>query len=311
MTTTEKPCVLIVEDDPFIRKMLRDHLAAEGYVAESAEDGAEAWSLLEQDPDRYAAVLLDRTMPNMDGMQLLERIKSHEPLQGIPVVLQTSLDAPEEILEGLEAGAYYYLTKPVERRTLLAIVRSAVSDHDRYRLLRREVRSLTGSFSLMTRGVWEFRSLDDGKAVATLLARCCADSERVVTGLSELIINAVEHGNLAITYDEKSRLMEDGTWRAEIDRRLALPEYRDRRVRVDMDRTGSEVRFTIRDEGEGFDWRNYLEFSPDRAFDTHGRGIAMSRHMSFDRLEYVGRGNEVRATVRDEADRAAAGAAAS
>jgi hypothetical protein len=54
----------------------------------------------------------------------------------------------------------------------------------------------------------------------------------------------------------------------------------------------------IIDEGNGFDWRKYLELSPDRITDPHGRGIATSRMMSFDSLEYLGVGNEVRCTVK-------------
>jgi len=51
------------------------------------------------------------------------------------------------------------------------------------------------------------------------------------------------------------------------------------------------------DQGAGFDWQSYLEMSPDRAFDSHGRGIAMSRMLSFVALEYTGNGNTVCATV--------------
>ena len=53
------------------------------------------------------------------------------------------------------------------------------------------------------------------------------------------------------------------------------------------------VELVIRDEGAGFDWKNYLTFSSERACDSHGRGIAMSRMLSFDHMEYRGCGNEV------------------
>jgi phosphoserine phosphatase RsbU/P len=69
-------------------------------------------------------------------------------------------------------------------------------------------------------------------------------------------------------------------------------------VEFEVERTASEVRFTIRDEGPGFEWQKYLDVDPRRAFDNHGRGIAIARGMSFDRLEYRGRGNEVVAVVR-------------
>jgi hypothetical protein len=65
-----------------------------------------------------------------------------------------------------------------------------------------------------------------------------------------------------------------------------------------MERSADEVRFTIRDEGKGFDWKKYLEVQPQRAFDNHGRGIAIARAMSFCSVEYRGSGNEVVAVVR-------------
>jgi len=67
---------------------------------------------------------------------------------------------------------------------------------------------------------------------------------------------------------------------------------------VTLERTPATSIVTIADQGQGFDWKNYVEFSPERVFDLHGRGIAMSKAISFDSLEYCGNGNKVIATVR-------------
>lgn len=64
------------------------------------------------------------------------------------------------------------------------------------------------------------------------------------------------------------------------------------------ERLADRVSFTITDQGEGFDWRRFLNFDPERAFDPNGRGIAMARMMSFAEVEYQGKGNVVVATVR-------------
>jgi hypothetical protein len=103
----------------------------------------------------------------------------------------------------------------------------------------------------------------------------------------------VEHGNLGITYEEKTALIDAGAWEGEVARRLQLPENCDKRAKIAFERAEGEVRYRIEDCGAGFDWRRYLEISPARAFHTHGRGIAMSRNLSFDRLEYFGAGNQV------------------
>ena len=294
-----RPEVLVVDDDRLIREALQAHLKLAEYEPVLAEDGLQGLALLERDPERYATVLLDRTMPGMDGMEVLARIKEQESLKRIPVIMETALAREKDVQDGLEAGAYYYLTKPFSKKTLLAIVKSAVADRMAYLHLRHEARTATGSFSLMVKGSYAFRTLEEGEALATLLARCSADPERIVMGLSELMVNAVEHGNLGITYEEKSRLMESDSWKLEVERRLGLQENRDKSVQVDVERAGNEIRYRIRDQGNGFDWRRYLEISPERAFHSHGRGIAMSLKLCFDQIEFLGVGNEVIATIRE------------
>ena len=114
----------------------------------------------------------------------------------------------------------------------------------------------------------------------------------------ELMLNAVEHGNLAITYEEKSQLIAASNLDAEIERRLSLPSFASRKARLRILNSRTQLQYVICDEGSVFDWAPYLEMSPARAFDTHGRGIAMSRLLSFDAVEYQGCGNQVVATIR-------------
>ena len=125
------------------------------------------------------------------------------------------------------------------------------------------------------------------------------NTEKVVTGLSELLINAVEHGNLAITYQEKSDLNKSGTLMDEIESRLGMDKYKSKIVDVEFKKSGANIEVSITDEGEGFDWKLYLEMSPDRMMDNHGRGIAMAGLLSFDGLDYLGCGNSVRATIKN------------
>lgn len=150
----------------------------------------------------------------------------------------------------------------------------------------------------MEHGRFSFRTLDQARALAVLLSNASSAGPRLVIGLSELLLNAVEHGNLGIGYDEKTGLNERGEWQTEVERRLALPEYAEKRVLVEYTQGDGELRVLIRDQGAGFDWNTYLEVAPERAFDNHGRGIAMARGLSFDSLEYRGRGNEVVAVVK-------------
>jgi hypothetical protein len=69
-------------------------------------------------------------------------------------------------------------------------------------------------------------------------------------------------------------------------------------VEVSFERQTDLLVFTIRDQGQGFDWSRFLDFDPERVFDPNGRGIAMARSISFDSLEYQGNGNIVVVTVK-------------
>ena len=103
------PTILVVDDEIFNLEILSEHLSDEGYNVASAEDGAKAWALLEETPERFDTVLLDRMMPHMNGMEVLERIKGHSQLNMLPVIMQTAKAASQDILEGLEAVADFAL----------------------------------------------------------------------------------------------------------------------------------------------------------------------------------------------------------
>jgi len=291
-------CVLVVDDEPIGRETLAENLTEEGYAVVEAESGEAAWKLIDATPDRFDAILLDRMMPDMDGIEILRRVKMRPDMMHVPVIMQTGMTADADVLEGLRAGAYYYLTKPFSADTLLAIVAAATRDYRGHRELEAEVQRQSSTLSCLQQARFLFKSPEEARNLAALAANAAPDPGRVVLGLSELMLNAVEHGNLAIGYDEKTRLIDAGRLHDEIARLLASSELGSRQAELLIERAEDALIFIIRDQGAGFDWQAYLEMSPERAFDTHGRGIAMSRMISFDSLEYIGRGNEVKAVIR-------------
>ena len=237
-------------------------------------------------------------MPEMDGIEALEKIKANPNLNMIPVIMQTSMNAHNEVIEGLRAGAHYYLTKPVEKEQLLAIVETAVSDYHRYKSLKNESIKKQDTIQLIDKCRFQLRTLEEARGVVSLLASICPHSQRFTLGLSELVTNAIEHGNLGITYDEKTSLLNDGMWEDEVNRRLALPVNSAKHVTVTFEKEEDELLFIIHDEGQGFNWQDYINITPERAFHNHGRGIAMACMYSFDLLEYKGKGNVVMASLR-------------
>ena len=98
---------------------------------------------------------------------------------------------------------------------------------------------------------------------------------------------------LALRTKKKDNYKNPEEWEQEIQRRLALPENTRKFVEVTFERQEHEISVLIKDQGEGFDWKKYENFSPELALASHGRGIAMAKALCFDRMEYHGVGNEV------------------
>ena len=299
--SAEQPRVLVVEDNALDRDLRQVHLHRLPADVAFAGDGVEAWEMLDRDAAKYDVILLDRTMPRMNGLELLARLKADPRCRTIPVILQTGHVGREEMLEGINAGAYYYLTKPVNADLLRMVVRTAASDSNEIRRLQSQLDRSLKALALAQSGVFTFRTIDEARDLGAVLARACPDPESAVIGLTELLVNAIEHGNLGITYDEKTELRTHLKWEAEVQRRLAMPEYAARTAEVRFERGEGGIAFTIKDRGNGFEWQRYFDIDPARAFDTHGRGILMARHFSFHTLEYRGCGNEVVPSVRTEA----------
>jgi DNA-binding response OmpR family regulator len=289
--------VLLVEDDEIISLLIEDALTEVGHQVVTQKDGQAAWDQLQSGDSAFDVILTDRNMPRMDGMALLRKLKSASHLRDIPVIMETAETSAESIQEGIDQGAHYYLTKPFKPEVLVAIVNAAIEQYRDHRQLKETARRAERPFACLHHGSFRFASLDEGRMLANFFAQASPDPEKRVIGLQELLINAVEHGNLGLSYQDKTELLMEGRWQEEVERRLGLPAYRERFVEVLFERIPQAIRFTIRDQGEGFDWRKYLDFDPARIFDPHGRGIAMARIMSFSALEYQGNGNTVLATI--------------
>lgn len=289
--------ILVVDDEPFNLDIVAEYLDGMGFELVMVGSGEAAWEALSAPAARFDLVLLDRMMPGLDGIQLLRRLKLDERLRFIPVIMQTAATSPAQVREGLEAGAFYYLTKPFEGEALLTIVRTALDDLRVRRELKANLEEHALALGSLAEGEFTVRSLEEARRLAALLALLGPQPETLAMGLSELLVNGVEHGNLGIDFAEKSRLREADQWEAEVQRRLALPENRHKRVRLHVRSDPDRWIFEIRDDGVGFDWRSFLDFDPERAFAPNGRGIALSRQLSFASLTYLPPGNRVVVTV--------------
>jgi DNA-binding response OmpR family regulator len=117
----ETPHLLVVDDDPMIRSLLRRYLTGEGFRVSEAVDGAGVRAALAQGP--IHAVLLDLVMPGEDGLSLARQIRQRS---NVPIIMLTGKGELIDRVVGLESGADDYVTKPFELRELLARIRAVL-----------------------------------------------------------------------------------------------------------------------------------------------------------------------------------------
>jgi len=120
-----KLVVMLVDDDAELGKMLRTYFALEGFAARTATNRAEIVAALRQAPVPDL-VLLDVTLPDADGFEVLAKMRQHPALKGVPVIMLTAKATREGVLKGLLSGADGYLTKPFEIDTLMRAVRAVL-----------------------------------------------------------------------------------------------------------------------------------------------------------------------------------------
>jgi two-component system, cell cycle response regulator len=114
--------ILVVDDNADNIELLRARLEARGYLIDTATDGRMALAQVAKDPPDL--ILLDVMMPELDGYQVVKLLKSDDSLPFIPVIMQTALDSTDNMVEGLDAGADDYITKPINFRELEARVKA-------------------------------------------------------------------------------------------------------------------------------------------------------------------------------------------
>lgn len=115
-------CILIVDDDLEIRRLLVDYLARNGFEAIAARDGREMWQTLERRV--VDLIVLDLMLPGTDGLTLCRDLRARQNLSNIPVLMLTARGEETDRIIGIEMGADDYLVKPFNPRELLARIKT-------------------------------------------------------------------------------------------------------------------------------------------------------------------------------------------
>lgn len=184
----------------------------------------------------------------------------------------------------------FYLAQPWQAESALAVLASALQS--RLEPLRAGI----------CHGEFSYRTLEQAAVLADGLICGCAQRASIVSGVMELLVNAVEHGNLGFGYDEKGSLKRTGRWEQELATRLQDPGYAARYARVEIWRDGGDMVFTVYDNGSGFDWRSFVDIDLHRLLAPNGRGIALAHMAGFKDITFLGSGNRVRVSLFCDTD---------
>lgn len=288
--------VLAVDDEDLNLDIIGEFLNPDEYAVSYAKNGLEAFNMLES-AKSFDVVLLDRMMPIMNGMEFVQKVREKEVYNELPIIMQTAASAQTQVSEGLRAGVFYYLSKPYTKEVLIAVIKAAHDDKKSKDELKRMIREYGYAMSMLDAGRFTFKTVEEAKSLAALIGSGMSDPGLNIIGLTEIMLNAIEHGNYGITYNQKRDWKLADIWDQEFSRVASRIEHKDKYAIVLVQKVKDEFVVRVRDMGMGFNYKSYLEFSPERLTDPNGRGILMIMNSGFNKVEYIGDGNEVEVRV--------------
>ena len=288
--------ILVVDDDSTLQMLLQGMIEKTGNKAVIAENGEKALQFLEVGGSNIAAILLDRNMPDMDGIEVVKAVMGDKRFERIPIIMQSGSTDPQQIKEAFDQGVFYYLSKPFKVEALQHVIDLAINKSDLSEILSERVDRGYTPINLIRSASFEFRTHEEAKSLAILLASFFPRSQKVMRGMTALLLNAVEHGTLGLGMERKSELMNTGQFIDEIKRLEKIKSNQNKIVEVQFIHKDDRIAVRITDQGAGFEWRKMIVFNEERASFTNGYGILKALN-SFDEVKYNTAGNQVMATV--------------
>ena len=296
--------VLVVDDSAVDRRLVGGILEKiAGIKSEFANDGSEALAKIER--ARPDVVLTDMQMPNLDGLELVSTVRSRFPL--VPVILMTAHGSEDIAVQALQLGAASYVSKSMLAQELPDVLDSvlhvAKADRHNERLGECVVRTAS-EFELPNDTALVYPLVDHCQKLVTRM-KLCDETGRIRVGiaLEEALLNALYHGNLELSSEQlreaRSGMLETNGSNL-IDERRKQKPYAERRIHMQISVGPEEAKFTIRDEGNGFDPGTIPDpTDPANLERESGRGLLLMRTF-MDEVQYSTGGNQVTLVKRRE-----------
>ena len=288
-----RPLCLITEDDGQVREVLRRLAEQRGFEVVEAVDGEEGVDVAARcSPD---LILLDMHMPRLNGLPALSKIRENNP--HVPVVVVSSTTDPETTERALSLGAVNLIRKPFDRLEIQFVLDGI------YKAIEEEA-SVRDVIDLVDRRTTQLSFESKSAVLSKVVAYLGRELQlgypgygiaitEIKLALYEALANAYEHGNLEISFEEKTSVMlEPGGIANLVKERLENPELAARRIHVMAEYEATSATYRIRDEGPGFDHEGHAKRPPAATTALHGRGITLIRHY-MDSVSWNETGNEI------------------
>ncbi len=278
-----------------------EQLARLGFDVTYLREGLGALDELKSLTDKVSALVLDWRSDDPKNSAFVEALAVKAAGLNLPVLVFAAASRPGDIEIVSAAGLRNILTIPCQladlKNALAAVtVRPSVDRQE-------NVFKFNCAASLVESCRFRFRTPDDVEKLAPLIAEILPYPERTVKGVSELMLNAIEHGNLEIGQERKSEWVARGVYQNELMKRLQTPPYSTRWAELIVNRRDNGVMVVITDQGCGFCWQDVIEVDAPEGSpvtDPCGDGLAQAARESFDELRFNVAGNKVIAFVSGE-----------
>lgn len=281
-----KGSILIIDDNVDLLEYLKDFFMIYNYEVILAENGNEGIEKFREfSPD---IVISDIRLPDKSGNIVVKELKEID--NEVPIIVITGYSDHNLILSAMKNGAVELLKKPFKPKDLKYLVSKIET------LFKKIKVKLSSSFLQ-----WEKRHLkisNDIHLIPSVTDFIFSNVDYIFgelsfmkIGLQEILINAIEHGNLDISYDEKQKLLASGDYHRHLREKAVDPKNIDKFVDIKVFSTPQYLKIIVEDMGSGFDLSSIPDpENPENFLNEHGKGIMMTLN-AFDDVNYNDKGN--------------------
>ena len=276
--------ILIVDDSIAIVNSLQSILGISGFKVDTAYNASDAMRKLHN--GHYDLVISDIEMPGISGLEFLSKVREDFDRQ-IDVILMTGYLEHDYFIEAIRLGASDFIRKPINTKQMINSIRELLyrrRSHDDLSEFYTQLDKMKICFDL---NAAKFSKYAISKIFSSYLHQYFKLDSKILNELlvcvDEMVYNAYIHGTLGLNPQERA-LSHDELIKV-IEKRFEDPKIRGRNVELafSIDNTKNEIEITVRDEGDGFDFENWLKMvSNEQILDIkeYGRGLAMLYHLS-------------------------------